>query len=81
MNAQHLRHRIIELRRLAGSPGGETGRVQHHSRDTIVEIERVKMSPEAERRRPLRRRIPVIVGVAALCWAVPLAIAYLLLSR
>jgi hypothetical protein len=59
----------------------ETGRVQHHSRDTIVEIERVKTSPEAERRWPLRRRIGVIVGLAALCWAIPLAIAYLLLGR
>jgi hypothetical protein len=55
--------------------------VQHHSRDTIVEIERVETSPETERRWPLRRRILVIVGLAALCWAIPLAIACLLLSR
>jgi len=52
--------------------------VQHHSRDTIVEIERVKTSLDAERRWSLRRRILVIVGAAAVCWAIPAGIAYLL---
>ena len=52
--------------------------MQHHSRDTIVEIERVKTSPDAERRWSLRRRILVIVGAAAVCWAIPAGIAYLL---
>jgi len=57
---------------------GRGGRVQHHSRDTIVEIERVKTSLDAERRWSLRRRILVIVGAAAVCWAIPAGIAYLL---
>jgi hypothetical protein len=33
------------------------------------------------RRWPLRRRFLVIAAAAALCWAIPAAIVYLLLAR
>jgi hypothetical protein len=56
--------------------------VQQQSRDTIIELDQVETTtPEAIRRWPRRRRFLVIVGAAALCWAVPATIVYLLLHR